>query len=101
MLLQQHCKWWHLFRSFSYSLSLEWFILFLQLLVIIAIPALSLMGKIQQVKLFMIHMLAILSTLWLTFANRVCILLVGPAACDDTWNMCYMRRYRDRLQHYA
>lgn len=58
-------------RSFSYSLSLQWFILFLQLLVIIAIPVLSLMGKIHSVKLFMIHMLAILSTLWLTFANQV------------------------------
>lgn len=46
-------------RSFSYSLSLQWFILFLQLLVIIAIPVLSLMGKIHSVKLFMIHMLAI------------------------------------------
>lgn len=59
-------------RSLSYSLSLQWFILFLQLLVIIAIPVLSLMGKIHSVKLFMIHMLAILSTLWLTFANTVC-----------------------------
>ena len=38
---------------------------------IIAIPVLSLMGKIHGVKLFMIHMLAILSTLWLTFANQV------------------------------
>jgi polyferredoxin len=70
----------------SWALSLQWFILWLQLLVIIAIPLLSVMGLLKRLRASMIGMLAIMSTIWLWAANEAYHVVRGPSVNKSRWN---------------
>jgi hypothetical protein len=62
-------------QTASWSIALQWFILSLQLLLIILIPVVSAMGLLRRMRASLIGLLAVVTAIWLYTADTV----------RDTW----------------